>query len=178
MSQLTIVVANYNNGHLLKGCIDSILSAGYPEEVEIIIIDDRSTDNSREIIRDLAHNNPLQFHFRNQNGGVEATFNTGIALAKGEYLHLFAADDRYLPGTLLRLTDLIKNHPECYLFSSDYASFPLFSTPSFKCPKPIAPLFISFYFAPRWSLFLCRHTRSLDTWTHSYREEINLSNTR
>lgn len=123
MTLLTIIVANYNNGHLLKQCISSILADAFSEEFEILIIDDRSTDNSLQIIQELSLCPKLNFYFKEQNGGVEAAFNTGIALARGEYLHLFAADDIYLPGALNIMLHLIKHHPNISLFSSDYTAF-------------------------------------------------------
>jgi glycosyltransferase involved in cell wall biosynthesis len=157
MSLLTIVIANYNNGHLLRECIDSILSGGYQEEVDIIVVDDCSTDNSREIIHDLSKHIRLCYYFREENGGVEAAFNTGISLAKGKYLHLFAADDRYVPGGLPRLVELIKKYPKCPLFSSDYASFPA-SQPHLLNTKHLLPLVSFRLFSPQEVYCLFRHT--------------------
>ena len=123
MTVLSIVIANYNNGHLLKDCVYSILKDAPLDEFEILIIDDKSTDDSLEIIKELSQLPPVRFHCRDKNEGIEAAFNTGISLAKGEYLHLFAADDLYLPGALRTMLELIKGHPEISIFGADYDPF-------------------------------------------------------
>lgn len=157
MTLLSIVIANYNNGHLLKECVSSILKDSHSQDFEILIIDDKSTDNSLEIIQKLTKLAPIRFHFLEKNGGVESVFNAALKLAKGEYLHFFAADDRYLPGALSTMLAHIKLSPEAPLFSSDYASF-LPSQIHQMQQKKILPLQSFRFFSADEVFFLFRHT--------------------
>jgi glycosyltransferase involved in cell wall biosynthesis len=157
MTLLSVIIANYNNGPLLRRCVSSILQEAPLGEFEILIVDDQSTDNSLEIIKELAQSPPVRFHCRKQNGGIEAANNTGLALAQGEYIHLFAADDLYLPGALRTLLALIKSHPTIPIFCADYASFPSSQPETISSKKML--LLPSFrFFTPQEAYLLFRHT--------------------
>src|SRR6185436_11843228 len=97
---LSIIIPNYNHGHCLPVAVNAILQQS-AQPLEVIIIDDGSTDQSVEIIQELARRHPvIQFHHNEKNEGVLFTINRGIDLARGEYVFSSSADDEILPSFL------------------------------------------------------------------------------
>src|SRR5690242_11859187 len=91
---LSVVLPNYNHADFLPGAVEGLLSQRRPAD-EIIIINDGSTDNSADLIADLAHAYPnIRAVFLKENRGVVACMNYGLTLAEGDYIYFCAADDR------------------------------------------------------------------------------------
>lgn len=92
---VSIIIPNYNKEKYLRQCIESVLNQTYTD-IEVIIIDDVSTDSSREIILEYADKDSrVKPIFLKQNGGVSSARNTGILAAKGEYVTMLDSDDFY-----------------------------------------------------------------------------------
>jgi len=109
-SVVSVVVPCYNYGHYLPDAVGSVLSQGVP--VEIIIVDDCSTDDSAEVASELAEQHPQVRLVRNErNLGHIATFNRGLAMVTGEYVVLLSADDMLAPGSLRRAVSLFERNP-------------------------------------------------------------------
>src|SRR5438874_2539922 len=109
---LSVVIPNYNHGKLLPSAINAIVQQSVPP-FEIIIIDDGSTDNSVEVIKELARRQPtIKFYQNDQNRGVSFTLNRGIDLASGDYAYFPGADDEILPGFFEKSLALLAQHPE------------------------------------------------------------------
>ena len=89
---LTIIIPVYNAARYVKECIESIMLANEKEEIEILLIDDGSTDASLEICREYECDNIKVFH--QNNSGVSLTRNFGIQVAQGKYIMFVDADDR------------------------------------------------------------------------------------
>jgi glycosyltransferase involved in cell wall biosynthesis len=87
--KFSVVVACYNGARTLKACLDSLLKLNYPD-YEVILVDDGSTDATPQIAK--LYNNIL--YFRQQNLGLSAARNTGIAMANGEIIAFTDADCR------------------------------------------------------------------------------------
>ena len=87
---LSIVVTVFNKAKYLEQCINSILSQTY-QDIEVICIDDGSTDNSNEILKRFECSK-LKI-FRQSNMGLGAARNVGIRLARGEFITFVDADD-------------------------------------------------------------------------------------
>lgn len=98
MKKVTIIVPVYNGKKGIKRCIDSILNQTYGN-LEIIVIDDGSTDDSFEYLRELYGNNNIYDIklISKDNEGVAKTRNRGIQMATGEYLSFVDQDDYLLP---------------------------------------------------------------------------------
>lgn len=94
--RVSVVVDNYNYGKFLPAALDSILSQGVP--AEIVVADDGSTDDSREILKEYAKKGVKALLQENQ--GQAAAFNAGLAAATGEIVCLLDSDDVFLPGKL------------------------------------------------------------------------------
>lgn len=123
MSSLSVIIANYNHAHYLRGALDAILSQSY-QPTEIIIIDDGSTDDSREVICEFARaHSTIRFLQNDRNMGAVFTANRALALASGDYVYAAAVDDRVGPAFFERSMGLLEQHPEAGLCCSDPASF-------------------------------------------------------
>ena len=99
MYEVTIAIASYNVGQYIEQCLVSVLNQDF-EELEILICDDCSTDNTLEIAERVSNGHPKANHVRiirgEKNMGTAAIRNIGIDNAKGKYL-LFLDGDDYLP---------------------------------------------------------------------------------
>jgi glycosyltransferase involved in cell wall biosynthesis len=109
-SVVSVVVPCYNYGHYLPDAVGSVLSQGVP--VEVIIVDDCSTDDSTKVADRLAEQHPEVRLVRNEhNLGHIATYNKGLGMVSGEYVVLLSADDMLAPGSLRRAVSLFERHP-------------------------------------------------------------------
>lgn len=92
MIKTSIVIPVYNTAPYLKECIDSVLNQTQ-KEIEVIAVDDGSTDNSLEILHELQKRHPQLTVIHQENRGVGDARNTGMALATGEYIYFLDSDD-------------------------------------------------------------------------------------
>lgn len=101
---ISIVIPNYNGKHFLKGCLDSILKQSFTD-IEIIVVDNNSSDGSREYLLDEY----LQVRLvsLSTNTGFSPAVNEGIKLAKGEYVFLLNNDTELVEGCLESLFKFI-----------------------------------------------------------------------
>lgn len=93
---VSVVIPCYNSARFLKDCIDSALSQTYPS-IEIIVVDDGSTDNSQEVLH--SYNGSIRV-ISQVNAGVSAARNTGIGAAKGDFVVMLDADDTMDPNCI------------------------------------------------------------------------------
>ena len=88
---VTVVIPTYNLAALLPEAIASVRAQQWPK-LEIIVVDDGSTDNTESVLRDLARDGDLRW-FRQDNAGAAAARNRGVANATGEWIAFLDADD-------------------------------------------------------------------------------------
>ena len=105
---VSVIIDNYNYGHFLTEAIESVLQQTY-RHFELIVVDDGSTDNSREIIESYQENLIAIFQ---PNGGQGKAFNVGITKAKGEIICFLDADDYYHPDKLHKIVKSFCTHPQ------------------------------------------------------------------
>lgn len=108
---LSVVIPNYNNELTIKNTIDSILKSTY-KDIEIIIIDDKSTDKSVEIINNFYRDNPLvKLYVNNKNEGTFYGRNKGILMSNGYYIANVDGDDTVHPDKFMfEITELEKEN--------------------------------------------------------------------
>lgn len=94
----SVVLPTYNRAHLLPRAIQSVLDQTY-EDFELIVVDDASTDQTREVVASF-HDERIVYIRLEVNSGVSIARNTAIAQARGEYISLLDDDDEYLPNFL------------------------------------------------------------------------------
>jgi glycosyltransferase involved in cell wall biosynthesis len=108
--RVTVLIDTYNYGHFIEEAIDSVLAQDFPPEVmEILVVDDGSTDDTAERVR--KYGNRIQYSYK-PNGGQASGLNFGIARAHGEIIAFLDGDDYWLPGKLQRVVAEFEKHPE------------------------------------------------------------------
>ena len=116
MKKISVIIPTYNSQKTLKKCINSILNQSY-KNIEIIVIDDGSTDQTAEIIfNNYSYFENLKF-IKQSNSGVSSARNKGIEYAKGDYLFFIDSDDTIDSGLLEKLINNVKNN---ILIGSNY----------------------------------------------------------
>ncbi len=113
----SVIVPLYNKQNEIGDTIRSILAQSYPP-LEIVVVDDGSTDGSADVVRSF--DSPLIRLIPQPNAGECAARNRAIAEARGEYLALLDADDAWEPGYLEEIARLIETYPGCGLYSTAF----------------------------------------------------------
>lgn len=113
MSTVSVVVPCYRYGHFLEQSVGSALRGQDGVDVRVLIIDDASPDDSADRARELAKADArIQVEVHARNRGHIATYNEGLlGWADGDYCVLLSADDRLVPGALVRAAALLDAHP-------------------------------------------------------------------
>ena len=104
---ISVIVPVYNTGEYLKKCINSLLDQTY-SDLQIILINDGSTDNSLTIMREFENIDSRIWVIDRKHEGVSATRNAGIAIATGEYVSFIDSDDWIELNTYQSLLDILK----------------------------------------------------------------------
>lgn len=101
---VTVIVPTYNRAVLLEQAIESVLAQDY-DDLELLVLDDGSTDSTPAILRHFAARHPRRrFRWeRHENMGQARTLNRGFELARGEVLGYLSSDDLLLPGAVAKL---------------------------------------------------------------------------
>lgn len=125
---VTIGAINYNNAKFVMETLESIRAQSYPN-IELVIVDDCSTDNSAEIIDTwLKHyEKPFKYIRHEQNLGICATCNDVIKFSSGKYISTIATDDIMMPYKIALQVDLLKQsdntvgavYSDAYLINED-----------------------------------------------------------
>lgn len=116
MPTISVIVPNYNHAPYLRQRIDSILGQTY-QNLELILLDDCSTDGSREVMEQY-RSNPRVSHIvygESNSGSAFRQWDKGIALAKGEWIWVAESDDYAKPTFLERLMKEVDTVPDCVL---------------------------------------------------------------
>jgi glycosyltransferase involved in cell wall biosynthesis len=108
-TKVSIIVPVYNAEKHLKECLDSIINQTL-KEIQIIIINDGSTDNSKEIILHYVRQDNRITFIDSENEGVSAARNKGIEKSAGRYLGFVDADDYITPGMYQRLFEIAEEN--------------------------------------------------------------------
>jgi hypothetical protein len=120
---VTVVIPCYNYGLYLSTAVRSVLEQP-AVDVDVIVIDDASTDGSPEVARELAAaDSRVRAILHSGNRGHIATYNEGLEQAKGDYVVLLSADDALTPGALARAAALLEAHPSVGLVYGYYEAF-------------------------------------------------------
>jgi glycosyltransferase involved in cell wall biosynthesis len=134
---LTVVIPHYNQRNFLPRAVASVLR-GEPCDLEIIIVDDGSTDDCEPVLAALEATSPMIKVIRCEiNRGVAAALNTGLAAARGHYVTFLGADDLVLPNLYAPLSRALNEHPTAALGCSQLAIFG--SDGSIRGVRPITP---------------------------------------
>ncbi len=106
----TVIIPTYNYGKFIGDAIESVLNSEFSrQELEIIVIDDGSTDDTPEKIQ--PYKDRIQYIYQDNHGKAHAT-KVGIDLAAGEYLFNLDADDIFLPNKLRRVVSIFESNSD------------------------------------------------------------------
>jgi glycosyltransferase involved in cell wall biosynthesis len=108
---LSVIIPTYNHGRFLRQAVSSVLEQGL-EDIEILVLDNASTDGTPEIMRAYADEPRVRYLRNLRNVGPSYNVLNGIQLARGRYLSMLMADDFYNPGYLSRLLPRLLQKPE------------------------------------------------------------------
>ena len=115
MESVTVIIPAYNRAHLLPRCLDSALTQTF-KPVEIIVVDDGSTDATQRLMQ-LDY--PDITLLSQDNKGVSAARNAGTGAARGEWLAFLDSDDVWLPDKLGRQLQAVREAPDTNIVHSD-----------------------------------------------------------
>ncbi len=111
MPRVSVCIPSYNHGSFIADCIASILQQTLTD-LELIITDDASTDNTEAVIRPFLSQDSRVRYFRNpRNLGMLGNWNHSLSLAQGEYIKVLGSDDYLEPDCLRRAVGLLDAHP-------------------------------------------------------------------
>ncbi|MCI5127083.1 MAG: glycosyltransferase [Candidatus Electrothrix sp. AUS3] len=141
---VSIIIPSYNHEKYIIEAVNSVFAQSY-QNIELIIIDDGSNDNSVNIINklvDLNRNHKIKF-IAQDNAGLSKTLNKGVRLSSGEYIGFLASDDVYLPNKIEENIAALKKtgndvgavYSDGYIIDSQGNYYSRFST---KYPIPIS----------------------------------------
>lgn len=113
---VSIIINNYNYGRFLREAIDSALNQTYPH-VEVIVVDDGSTDGSQEIITSYGDR---VIPVLKENGGQASAFNAGFVACRGDIIFFLDSDDVFYPNKVKEITDVLTskmvNNPDVMVY--------------------------------------------------------------
>ena len=113
---ISVIIPVYNKNKYLSVAVKSAIDQKliYGEDIEVVIVDDGSTDGSSEMADKLAETDSRITVVHQENQWIYASFNNGIRKSRGEYVYILNADDKLADGSLQLLIDKISeyNHPD------------------------------------------------------------------
>jgi glycosyltransferase involved in cell wall biosynthesis len=123
---VSVVVPVYNGEQYLEKTVESILNQDY-QNIELILVDDGSSDNSATLMKQLAEQDTRIKPFYNKNGGVAYARNFGIEQAQAEFIAFCDQDDLWLPTKLSKQIPLFKNAEVGVVYCGAVADYVLYN---------------------------------------------------
>ena len=117
---VSIIIPCYNRAHIVGETIDSVLAQSYGN-FEAILVDDGSTDSTRDVVSRYADSRIRYFY--KANGGLSSARNFGLAVARGEFIAFLDSDDVWKHWKLTAQIEIFRLHPEVGLVWSDMSTF-------------------------------------------------------
>ena len=144
MIDVSVIIVNYNTCQITKNCIDSVVEKTKDVEYEIILVDNASTDGSKEIFE---KDNRITYIYSEKNGGFGYGNNIGMKAAKGKYIFLLNSDTLFVNNAIKEFYDYAELHEDmniygCYLQHNDGSyCISFFDFPSFTIKEFFTRLF-------------------------------------
>ena len=113
----SVITPAYNAEKYIAQAIESVQAQGF-DTWEMIIVDDGSTDRTREVISQYSNRDPRIRLIQNDHGGVSLARNTGVKLAKYEWIALLDADDAFCPHKMKKQLDASRKDPDVVLWGT------------------------------------------------------------
>ena len=116
MSSVSVIIPTYNAALLIERTLRSVTTQNGGHDIEIIIVDDPSTDNTLEVIEKLAIPS-IKILKQNSNCGPAAARNRGLNAATGDFMAFLDGDDYWEADFLLKTTEFLESHPQAVAVS-------------------------------------------------------------
>lgn len=173
---LSVVLPNYNHADYLPRALDALLSQEVPPD-EIIVVDDCSTDSSRDIVaRYAAKNRSIRLLANDRNVGVIPTLARGLGEARGHFVYFGAADDFVLPNFFKTAVTALQAYPQAGFFFGDASLVDGQSGRSLGARPPVRPRFSAgFVDAPAVAKLLRRNDNFVVTGAAVFRRDAVIS---
>jgi glycosyltransferase involved in cell wall biosynthesis len=139
MPKVSVIIPVYNGARYLREAIESVLTQSY-RDVEVIIVDDGSTDNTAAVVADI-HDTRLKYIYH-ENRGVAAARNTGVQASRGEYIALQDDDNVLFPDAVGRHVDFMDRNPGVGFTHGQFVTMDESGIPLRKKPRGPASTFI------------------------------------
>lgn len=107
---VSVIIPVYNGKETVEQAINSVISQSYTE-LEIIVVDDGSTDGTTELVENLSKSDSRIIVVHQKNKGQSSARNKGISIAKGKYIQFLDCDDTIEKNAIELLVDTIETHP-------------------------------------------------------------------
>jgi len=114
---VSVIIPTYNRAAFVCEAINSVFSQTF-KDYEVIIVDDGSTDNTKEVLNSYCRN--IKYVFQ-ENQGASAARNTGLKQSKGNYIAFLDSDDMWLPSKLQKQVNILDRHENVGLVYSNIA---------------------------------------------------------
>lgn len=114
--RFSVLIPSYNHVDFLRQAVESALLQD-PEQVEVLLLDDGSSDGTSQLLRELEGLPGLRIE-RQENAGAANTLNRLLKEARGRYCAILNSDDVYRPGRLLRLAEMLEKNPGAIIATS------------------------------------------------------------
>lgn len=119
MCKISVLIVTYENGAYLRECLDSVLAQTCEAQLEIIVVDDGSTDSTEQIVKEY----PQVKYIYQEHQGVSAARNRAMGEASGEYMAFLDADDWWHIDKLHIQMEYLKEHEDCHIIFTAYENF-------------------------------------------------------
>ncbi|GEO04021.1 hypothetical protein AAE02nite_16850 [Adhaeribacter aerolatus] len=120
--KVSVLIPTYNSASFLDEAIQSVLDQSFPD-YELIIVDNCSTDNSKEVISKYLSDNRVTYYKNSTNIGLVGNFNKCLEYAKGDYIKFLCSDDKFHPKLLEKYVAVMDQYPNVSLVTSNRAIF-------------------------------------------------------
>lgn len=114
MNKVSVVIPAYNAERTLRETVESVLAQTYGD-LEVIVVDDGSTDGTKDVISDYVEQGRVSY-IRRENGGIAASRNTGLAACTGEYIGLLDHDDLWDENKIERQLEFLTENEADFVF--------------------------------------------------------------
>jgi len=118
MSEVSVIIPAYNCGPYILDCVNSVLKQTF-NDYEMIIIDDGSADNTKELLGPFLNNKKIDYIYQD-NRGLPGARNAGIRRANGNYILCLDADDELAPDAIQKLFESARNNNAQWVISDIY----------------------------------------------------------
>ena len=115
---VSVVIPVFNGAPFVAKAVASVRAQGH-SDVEILVVDDGSTDGTQEVLKHLEQSDGIRW-FQRSHGGPARSRNFGIEAARGHYIALLDCDDVWLPGKLAAQLAIMRTRPEVGLVHTDF----------------------------------------------------------